>query len=570
MLAVSHEARGLHAAACHGSQLGEGHTNRSHACVLTVRDAHAVGKGLDSADTLEASAGGHGLLNQGVEGYVLQGSLGEFLHCLIDILILADPLVDDALLGDHLAGSLGIQLVGRLCVQPGYGSAQAQTLRSHHAYVARREGLAHDAAVVYVYALVCQGRQSLVTLVEHRDRQVVAQLGTLGRIGDDGHLALVHDSRELALYAGVQHLADMFQTEACLIGILAYTDADHVALSGVHHSLYAVQVGVELTLEYCLEVALHGLSGYIYDISDALLASLRHLVDVRSDKLDLVILHLGGFLGAYQLEAVHTGAVELYLHVAAADDLALESGSEGYRNVDLGDLQLDIAGFQRSRVELAHILLYNQALRHAEGLLVGDNREAKSDGSCAAGYDHFVERSESVYEGRHTLKGVLHQACRVARLNIAEDQSRADSYGNYVNHRGYVLSKRNHTHVGAHLQALLYALVNDAAHQSHQDALSLIGFYQLHAFLSRGGCSQDNGYARDIAGYQRHAQFTDGCVRQMACLRSRVGRRVVQILQNLDELCAQGCSHAAHESVMQSLLSGHQGLYHAESLFELS
>ena len=77
VLAVSHEARCLHAAACHGRHLREGHSKRRHARVLTVGDDNAVGERLDTADTLEASAGGHGILHDGIQGYMLQGALGK-------------------------------------------------------------------------------------------------------------------------------------------------------------------------------------------------------------------------------------------------------------------------------------------------------------------------------------------------------------------------------------------------------------------------------------------------------------------------------------------------------------
>ena len=72
VLAVTHEARGLHAAAGHGSHLGEGHAQGGHARMLTAGDDNAHGNRLHAADTLEAAAGGHGILEQGVQGYVLQ------------------------------------------------------------------------------------------------------------------------------------------------------------------------------------------------------------------------------------------------------------------------------------------------------------------------------------------------------------------------------------------------------------------------------------------------------------------------------------------------------------------
>ena len=115
---MSHESRCLNSTTGHTCQLGEGHSQRSHACILTVGDNNTVGERLDTTDTLEASAGGHRLLHDGVQGNLFQSTLGVQLNCLIDILVLTDSLIDGLLFGDNLAGSLGIQLVGSLCVQP--------------------------------------------------------------------------------------------------------------------------------------------------------------------------------------------------------------------------------------------------------------------------------------------------------------------------------------------------------------------------------------------------------------------------------------------------------------------
>ena len=118
MFAVSHESRSLNTAACHGSQLGEGHSQRSHACVLTVCDADTVGERLDTADTLETSAGCHRFLHDGVQGYVIQSTLREFTNSVVNVLVLTDSLIDNFFFCDNLARSVRIQLVGSFCIQP--------------------------------------------------------------------------------------------------------------------------------------------------------------------------------------------------------------------------------------------------------------------------------------------------------------------------------------------------------------------------------------------------------------------------------------------------------------------
>ncbi len=220
----------------------------------------------------------------------------------------------------------------------------------------------------------------------------MAQLRHHLRICDDLHLALVHDRVKIILDLRVQHLADVFRAESRLIGRVTDTDADHVALSGMHHALDAVDIAVELTLEHGLEIGLHVLSRYFHDVAQAVLASKLEAVEVRSDQLDLVVLHLGRLFGLHQLEAVHSGSVELDLHLLAADDLAFKRGRERHRDIDLGDLDLDITGLQGGGVEPGDVFLHDQALRHPEDVLglVGDDREAKGDRAGSAGNHHII------------------------------------------------------------------------------------------------------------------------------------------------------------------------------------
>ena len=81
-------------------------------------DNYTVGERLDTADTLKASAGCHWFFHDGVQRYLFQSTLGEFAYGFVNVLVLTDPLVNTFLFRDDLAGSVWIQLVGRLCIQP--------------------------------------------------------------------------------------------------------------------------------------------------------------------------------------------------------------------------------------------------------------------------------------------------------------------------------------------------------------------------------------------------------------------------------------------------------------------
>ena len=287
---------------------------------------------------------------------------------------------------------------------------------------------------------------------------------------------------------------------------------------------------------------------------------------------DLVVLNLGGFLGGDQLEAVHPGAVNFYLHVALTDDLTLEGGGEGDGDVDLGDLDLDVPGLQGGSVELAHVFLDDEALGDAIDVLglVGDDGEAQGNGAGAAGHDHVVQRLESVDEGGHALHGVLHQVAGVAGGDVAEDQGGAEGHGDHVNHRGHIMSQRHHADVVAGLVALLLELIDDAAHQGHQDALALVALDQFHGLVSAGSGAQDDCHAGDVAGDQGNAQIPDKGVRHMAVAGSLVGSGAVYVLQDLDELGAQGGGNAGHKGVVQPGSPGHEGLHHAQGGLQLA
>ena len=502
---------------------------------------------------------------------MLQSTVRVLGNGLVHVFVAAQFLVDAVLLGNDLARTGGIQLIGGLGIQPGHGAAQAQTLGGNDTYVAGGEGLAHDAGVVYGHGLVSHGLQTVVTLVEHGVGGSAQLLVLLG-VHNDGDLALVHNGLELALDLGVQHLADVTELEARLKVGLADTDTDHVTLTGVHNALDAVQIGVELPLHNGLEVGLHGLTGHVHGVGHGDLGAHGDLVDFRSDDGDLVVLDLGGFLGVHQLEAVHTGAVNLHLHIGTADDLALESGSEGNRDIDIGDLDLDVPGLQRGGVELLNIGLHDQALGNTEDvlLLVGDDGEAQSNGAGAAGNDHIVQRSEGVDESGHTLHGVLHQTGSVTGLDVAEDQSGTDGHGDNMDDGGDILAQGDDADVVAGLVLLLLELIDDAAHQSDQHALALIALDQSNGLVSGRSGAQDNGNTGDVAGNQGNTQRTDNGIGQMAVAGSLVGSVIADVLQNLDEFCAQSGGNAGHEGIVQAVVAGHQALDNAQGFLQLT
>ena len=129
-----------------------------------------------------------------------------------------------------------------------------------------------------------------------------------------------------------------------------------------------------------------------------------------------MILHLAQLLGANQLQAGLPGAVELHLHVAPADDLALavferkfhayincmegvmhtgqrdvialEGGGEGHGDVNLGDLDLDVPGLQGGGVEFGVGGIIDQCVE--QGMKLGFNVRNVALGHDLSSVAHVV------------------------------------------------------------------------------------------------------------------------------------------------------------------------------------
>ena len=138
-----------------------------------------------------------------------------------------------------------------------------------------------------------------------------------------------------------------------------------------------------------------------------------------------------------------------------------------------------------------------------------------------------------------------------------------------MDNRSNVFAQGDHTHIGAGLVSLLLQLIDDSAYQSNQNTLCLIALNQSNCLLRGGSGTQDNGNTGDIAGNQRNTQLTDHGIAQVSIAGLLIGIRAVNVLGSLNKLRAQSGGNTGHEHIVQLVLSGHQGLYHAQSLFQL-
>jgi hypothetical protein len=205
--------------------------------------------------------------------------------------------------------------------------------------------LAQDAVVELVYTLVRQCLKALIPLVICFV-SLSAQTLKLSCVSYDRYRALVDDSFKVALELSIEDLAEMLDTESRVICTLTNADADHVSLTSMHHALNAVEVLVDFALKYWLKVSLHSLAGNVYHDAERHGIACAEFIEIRAIDINLVIFDLVDFFHTCPLECIYTSTVDVDPQISLADDLTLKCGRERNRDVNLGDLDFDVAGLK--------------------------------------------------------------------------------------------------------------------------------------------------------------------------------------------------------------------------------
>ena len=154
------------------------------------------------------------------------------------------------------------------------------------------------------------------------------------------------------------------------------------------------------------------------------------------------------------------------------------------------------------------------ALQRARNLIfaevnVDHDREAQRNRASARGDDDIVDRAKGIDKRGNALFRIGKKARQIARLHIAEDQSRADGDGHNVDDSRHVMAKRNDAELKAHLHTGVCALLDHIADQEGHNALRLVVLDDLCRILAVFGLAEHNSHAGDIARNQRHAERAD-------------------------------------------------------------
>jgi hypothetical protein len=271
-----------------------------------------------------------------------------------------------------------------------------------------------------------------------------------------------------------------------------------------------------------------------------------------------------------ELEAVLAGAVDLDLHVALADDLALEGGGKRHGDGQLLGLDLDAAqleGLFDGLAVVAHGLERARDLVLAE-VDVDHDREAQRDGAGARGDDDVVDGAEGVDERGYARLGVGQQPRQIARLHVAEDERRADGDGDDVDDCGHVMAQGDDAELEAHLDAGVGALLDDVAHEEGHDALGLVVLDDFGGVGAVFSLAEHDGHAGDVARDEGHAERADDGIGHEADAgdaRLLVGFLLLDILEALEDLRADGGGEAGVERLAQVLLIRDEALEHADA-----
>ena len=228
---------------------------------------------------------------------------------------------------------------------------------------------------------------------------------TLSRISINGYLTFINYSFKLIFYLCIQNLTDMSDTESCIVSFLTDTDSLHISLSCMINSLNTVNVIVEFTLNYRFKIRLHSLSRYFYHVSDRILASQFHFIYIWSYNCNLVVLYLIHASCLHKFCTIHTGTVELNLHIFTTDNLAFECRRKRNRNINIGNFDLNISGFQRNLIKISNIRACDQRTRNFCNvfIFIGNHRESKFDCSCTSSQNHIIDRFKRIDKCRYSL-----------------------------------------------------------------------------------------------------------------------------------------------------------------------
>ena len=336
---MAHKARRRRPAAHDTGQGGKLHATGGFSGVIATNGHNAVALRQHGGNTFTASAGGHGIINHGVEVVVIHGSAGGLFYKFIDPLPLAQNRIQAFALFDRLVGSGGIDFIGCFTIHPVIGTAQPGPFGADRAHMVGGKGLAKGAGVVSFHILIGHLFHAFVA-------GFVLGPGALGQFidilffGIKGDLYLVDDFLKILVEFGMQHGADILHGKAFVNGRFADTDPGNVALPDVHDSLNIVDQVMDLAFDDRFKIRLKFTPGNL-DIN-----AQRHgfaLFDggnIRSDNIDFAVLDFIHFGHFDQLGALGFAAAHLRIKIGAAHPLAFISRPEGAGNIDRGHCDL--------------------------------------------------------------------------------------------------------------------------------------------------------------------------------------------------------------------------------------
>jgi hypothetical protein len=313
-----------------------------------------------------------------------------------------------------------------------------------------------------------------------------------------------------------------------LEGLFAYADPEDIPLPDVHDPVDTGDEVVDAAFQNGFKIGFEVAAGHLHDDPKGHGPTLLGLIDVRTDKLNSSILHLGHRFCQKQLKGLGEFSTELHKKVLLADPLPFKPRAVRDRNGDLGDLDLEAADLAGLGDQLIagdpgnHVFVSTdpagQDLRDGD---IGDHGKAEVNGPSGGsvffvgeklailfpGFKIRAQRQDKGMDPFLVIKEDFAGCLEIPGFDAAEGHGGPRRKVQGMHRCGRILFIGHKESVPVHFNAGLCQLLGHGdpagmGSHEHKDVAFLKSPCQLHRFLYRGQCPHTRGKSGHAAVHQ--------------------------------------------------------------------
>ena len=284
----------------------------------------------------------------------------------------------------------------------------------------------------------------------------------------DLHLHLVENPAKILMKPRMHDGANMLEPESLVKSGLAHPYPRNIPLTDVHHTLGIIDQMVDLPLQNRLEILLHLPSGHLSDHREGELRTFRDLVQIRTDHLDLPILHLVHPLGSNPLAHRRHAAPGLRVQIVLTHPLSLERRPVRHGDRHLGHRHLQPSDFHRPRHDriVRHIghhvfIRTNPRRKHLRDRCIRNRREPPVDRPGRIRIPLLIHGSQRHHERKDPILTVNQNLPEIPGLHPSERHRRPRGESHRKHRRRRIRPERNQPRGPADLHARLDQLLRE-------------------------------------------------------------------------------------------------------------